>query len=58
MIDEESIKKVCDVENDLLKYKEKINKLISTNYNLSEERILVLRNFVSRNKIILQKIFE
>ena len=58
MIDEESIKKVCDVENDLLKYKEKINKLISTNYNLSDERILVLRNFVSRNKIILQKIFE
>jgi hypothetical protein len=58
MIDEESIKKICDVENDLLKYKEKINTLISMNYNLSEERNLVLRNFVSQNKLILQKIFE
>ncbi|NQY28605.1 MAG: hypothetical protein HRT69_03950 [Flavobacteriaceae bacterium] len=57
MIDEESIKKVCDVENDLLKYKERIKTLIAKDYNLSEERVLVLRNFVNQNKLILQKIF-
>ena len=57
MIDEESIKKVCDVENDLLKYKERIKTLIAKDYNLSEERVMVLRNFVNQNKLILQKIF-
>lgn len=57
MIDEESIKKVCYVENDLLKYKEIINILIAKDYNLSEERVMILRNFANQNRLILQKIF-
>lgn len=58
MIDENSIKKICNVENDLLKYKKEIKTLILKDFKLTDERISVLQNYIVENKLILQKTFN
>lgn len=45
MVDDRKIKKLCIVENDLSKYKEKIEHLISIDYNESSKRNEILADY-------------